>query len=110
MNNGKPVYRSSENYEIKWRGGVTDGFWEFIDPSKKLGRMISNSPPVDPQIYPSTCQNYTYLNYTRRSRVSLILHGIDNLVQNQTCVKIICKKTPTPTRAPSYVPTVPPKN
>jgi len=108
MNDGRPVYRSGDNLEIKWRGGNADGFWEFVDPNKGKGRMISNSPPVDSQIYPSSGQNYTYLDYLRRSRVSLTLHGMENLVSNFTYVPVQCKKTRVPTRAPSFEPTVPP--
>ena len=102
MNNVKPVYRSGDNLEIKWRGGVSDGFWELIDPNKGKGRMISMSPPVDQQIYPSSGQNWTYFNYTRRSRVSLTLHGMDNTIANFTNVPIKCKLTRVPTRVPSY--------
>jgi hypothetical protein len=101
--NDKPVYRSGENYELRWMK-EPEGHWEFKDPSRKLGVMISNNNNfIDASLYPTSYQNWTYLNYTRTSEISGTVHAsLFNSTRDYLAVKVICKYTPTPTRAPSH--------
>jgi len=113
--NGKPVYVHKENFILSWQiqeiisSGFGDshvheeiGFWEFYDPTRVQGKMLSYTEQT--QIYPDTMSNWTYFNYTRQSVISSTWRGFEDTIYNYTC-PVECKKTPIPTRFPSVTPT-----
>lgn len=113
--NNKPVYVHKENFILSWQiqevisSGFGDshvheeiGFWEFYDPTRVQGKMLSYT--YQNQIYPNSMSNWTYFNYTRQSVISQTWRGFEDTIYNYTA-PVECSHTRIPTRFPSVTPT-----